>query len=478
VPESSPKPRRRRWLWPSLAVSVVLLPALTCVGVYVGYQRDMDEPLREAIAELDQKEPHWRMPDIEAARASISDAENSARRVEEVVRNLPENWPTDELHGLFKGLKPDHRLEWWQAIRLHDERTRLRSAVDKARELERFPRGKAPPINWALDYVSTPLPYAQQLRRAVYLLQFDARWCAERGDVNAALRSCHAALNVGRSLGDEPIAISQLVRLACRAIACEEIERSLAQGQADEAVLAPLQEAVRGEESQPLLLIAARGERASLHGLLEAIESGRVSLRDLGSGTKAGTDWDRVASGFYGPLIKPGHAQVLGIMTGYVDVARRPPEEWGDLFLELDGRVHGLPQSPAKLLVPALSKVGEAARRQHAQLRSLGALFAVERYRLKHGRWPDNLACLVPDYLPAVPTDPYDAQPLRYARLDDGVVVYSVGLDAEDDGGHLNNSQPAEPGFDQGYRLWDPAHRRQPAESPSPDLINLVRPAG
>jgi len=41
----------------------------------------------------------------------------------------------------------------------------------------------------------------------------------------------------------------------------------------------------------------------------------------------------------------------------------------------------------------------------------------------------------VRDTLPAVPTDPFDDQPLRCKKLACGYEVYSVGPDFTDDGG-------------------------------------------
>jgi hypothetical protein len=42
---------------------------------------------------------------------------------------------------------------------------------------------------------------------------------------------------------------------------------------------------------------------------------------------------------------------------------------------------------------------------------------------------------LVLQYLPAVPRDPFDGQPLRMAAGPEGLLLYSVGKDGVDDGG-------------------------------------------
>ena len=66
---------------------------------------------------------------------------------------------------------------------------------------------------------------------------------------------------------------------------------------------------------------------------------------------------------------------------------------------------------------------------------------ALKRYQLRYGRYPEDLATLVPEFLPAVPRDPVDGQSLRYhANTDGAFTLYSVGEDGEDQGG---NPEPA-----------------------------------
>jgi hypothetical protein len=61
---------------------------------------------------------------------------------------------------------------------------------------------------------------------------------------------------------------------------------------------------------------------------------------------------------------------------------------------------------------------------------------ALKRYKLRHGKLSADLAALVPEFLPAVPFDPVNAQPLHYKPNADGTfLLYSVGEYAEDNGG-------------------------------------------
>jgi len=90
----------------------------------------------------------------------------------------------------------------------------------------------------------------------------------------------------------------------------------------------------------------------------------------------------------------------------------------------------------------------EALRRQAAIMCSL------YRYQIDHdGALPETLDELVPDYMSSVPADPVDGAPMRYTLLTgreetEGrrleFQLYSIGLDASDDGGFLT-LDPEEP---------------------------------
>jgi len=77
----------------------------------------------------------------------------------------------------------------------------------------------------------------------------------------------------------------------------------------------------------------------------------------------------------------------------------------------------------------------QSANRHQARLRLLICGLALRVYSVENGNPPEKLADLVPDYLPAVPQDPYSGEPLVYRREAAKYVLYSVGPDGQDDGG-------------------------------------------
>ena len=99
-----------------------------------------------------------------------------------------------------------------------------------------------------------------------------------------------------------------------------------------------------------------------------------------------------------------------------------------------------------------------------ANLRCAAVALACERFRLGNGRWPKSLAEIPAAILAEIPRDPFDGKPLQFVQRADGVTIYSIGADEEDNGGRpINESGFSNaPGTDICFRLYDPAHRRKP----------------
>lgn len=72
-----------------------------------------------------------------------------------------------------------------------------------------------------------------------------------------------------------------------------------------------------------------------------------------------------------------------------------------------------------------------------ADRRMAALALAIRLYELDHGRRPAALSELAPDYLPAVPRDPFDAddRPIRYRPDAPSPLLYSVGLNGLDEDG-------------------------------------------
>jgi hypothetical protein len=93
-------------------------------------------------------------------------------------------------------------------------------------------------------------------------------------------------------------------------------------------------------------------------------------------------------------------------------------------------------------MLPAMDSSFQAAFRAQARNRAAAAALAVERYRAKYVQTPARLEQTTPDFLVAVPSDPFDGKPLRYFPAgDEGYIVYSIGANGKDDGGQEQENQ-------------------------------------
>jgi hypothetical protein len=476
APKPAPVAKRGwwwKWRWPR-RVGYVLLALLTLAVGWCCYDHyRLVGKLKEATDALDRDDPGWRLADIEAARAVIPDEQNGARCVVRAVQLLPKEWPPKDLTDALTHLDPPSRLDPTLRERLAAEMDAVRPALEEARKLADMPQGRYP-IHYPRNPFDTLLHEQQRARRVFALLDYDALRLAEEGRANDALRSCRATLNAGRSIGDEPTCISLLIRHAGVLTACRGAERVLAQGEPDPAELVAFQRLLTDEDADPGLVVALRGERAMQHELFDAIEAGDVSLTELAEQGK-GPDWHERLFGWADrDMLREGHPFLLERMTRRIEIAKLPLHEQAAAERAFDAQFDRLPRrAPASalavgLLTPALDKASASYRRKIAVVRCLLVALAAERFRRDKGTWPAAADDLAPDYLESVPLDPFDGNPIRYRRMDGGLVVYAVGPDETDDGGNLDPGDASRPGTDIGVRLWDPDKRRQPAPPTGP----------
>jgi hypothetical protein len=86
-------------------------------------------------------------------------------------------------------------------------------------------------------------------------------------------------------------------------------------------------------------------------------------------------------------------------------------------------------------LYPALETNVPAAAKVEAMHRLDNLALAATAYRIKHGAFPVRPEDLVPEFLMAVPKDPFDGEPIRMKATEEGILFYSIGPDLKDDGG-------------------------------------------
>jgi hypothetical protein len=245
----------------------------------------------------------------------------------------------------------------------------------------------------------------------------------------------------------------------------QAIEATLACNVVADADLTALEKLLETERRTPALTDALRGERASLHWGFAAMESGEVPMSRgyplMHENSQVTRPW---AAGAYDrlgmPMIRYVHAWMLRYYAELLEISRLPfPEQNPRLFqlrTNLTARWYTVP--PAADMLAFNPQLFNSSQRSQARLRAMLAALAVERQRLRTGAWPDSLSALAPQPWPEAWNDPYDGERLRYLRLADGVAIYSVGPDLQDNQGKFDRNLNAL-GTDLGVRLWNGERR-------------------
>ncbi|MCC7291257.1 MAG: hypothetical protein IT449_04240 [Phycisphaerales bacterium] len=287
------------------------------------------------------------------------------------------------------------------------------------------------------------------------------------GDDEAALRTWShiERINERMMTPRESGVIQDLVALACMGTMCRSIEAvapTLRIGDSATASSNPLKPATR---AQVQALIAAlldeaplrKGwwnaitvERASMADMMTLFAKGRLNAFAVTGASGFGVISARVTSVFMGPVLTSDAVFAVEFLTQLREAGGKStyafaqsalpvaPPTWnssgsGDAF----SRLAGMARQMSSIVMPSLDRAMVLNYRALADRRMAATALAIRLYELDHGRRPDRLDELVPAYLPAVPYDPFaqPVGPIRYDPTASPPILYSVNVDARDDGG-------------------------------------------
>jgi len=279
---------------------------------------------------------------------------------------------------------------------------------------------------------------------------------------------------------NEPLIISELVRLAIGNIALNTAWEALQSPQWQERQLQELQATWESIDYFSQAESALSMERAMV---TKTFDAARESYAAIGSGAFPGT----AANSSLAELAQLGKEVLDNPKEGLSNMARRYPGYWGwKLWQSYDDEIANAQLYQAALeavravrehhaLGPALKEFTQSAnriRRSHPragawlglsignegvverflsrvasaeiQRSLLVAAIQLKRYEVGHSALPAELAGLVPEVAPQPPRDPVDGKPLRYQRNQDlSFILYSVGDDGVDNGGDTTMPQNA-----------------------------------
>jgi type II secretory pathway pseudopilin PulG len=294
--------------------------------------------------------------------------------------------------------------------------------------------------------VSLPLPHLAKIKTCAQLLSKETMANAAKGRVDLAAQDVMDGLRLAGSLEQEPVQISQLVRISSDTLTQSGLEGALGLKSFTEEQLVRLQAALAQEESTigPSLTRSFAAVRCMVISLFQMpLPEYEKLAGSAGTNCPIGApaEFERYRKGAVGRadfnLCLDYFSNWLAVASAPLPASLEAAGQWvpGAEALVSDAKAKGYRVSAAML--PSLNSTMDKAADCVGQLRAAQAALAVERYRLGTGSaLPDSLGQLVPKYLAAVPDDPYDGKPLRYKKpTSKGYLVYSIGRNRVDDGG-------------------------------------------
>lgn len=281
------------------------------------------------------------------------------------------------------------------------------------------------PFKFEQGFSSLPA-HAQRMRNVIRLFALRVHVQAHRGDSEGALESLEAMFAASEAMEHQLSVVEQQIRAAVLGAALFQANWLLNEVQLSEEQLAQLQARLQALDLQAGLTTGLLGERA-------------LGLETLQKQSATSGDFSRV---------------YLEAMSEFIAASRMPFPEALEEVRRIEREVQANRQTAdpwtaskhvmTALALPAHIRAFEATGRLIAYRNLLVAAIAAERYRLQTGAFPSSLANLVPDYLPAVPIDPFDGAAVRMTVSDGELTIYSVGSDGNDDGG-IEGKVPGQP---------------------------------
>ena len=322
------------------------------------------------------------------------------------------------------------------------------------------------PINYDLEDPAQ-ISIRHLARTKAICLRLNLRASAELAadQTEQALSDVKLGLYLADSIKTEPLLISYLVRVADFQIAIRAIWEGLAEHRWTGLQLQELQKRLQEYDFPADLVRPLKMERA--FGIKEIAHYEKTGLGQL----------DDIYLVF-----QDGNIDNLGKSTwhkSYLDLLGRIlPSGWYNqerlrYCTDFEAQIRGVFDLPAKRVFPGTNTSNyEKVVRHSPDPRSPGSLAsiwhhraltpdfgwlknipmkaaaaqtaanqaaiacALEEYRLTHGKFPETLETLSPQFMPRPPNDVITGQPYKYRRTQDGqFVLYSVGWNETDDGG-------------------------------------------
>ena len=300
-----------------------------------------------------------------------------------------------------------------------------------------------PAARYSVNFLRGPwtdVEHLEPLRNLARLEDFAALLAAEGGMSRDVAGHIIAMGGLARTLENEPILMSQLARISIVQMAARRFERALSMTKFSDGELLRLGEAFATMASSNGMARGFIGERAMMIPLFDAPAEIDLIMTPGGAAPSRPGAADLLLfplmrmSGFLERDLQ-FYLKSMGTMVTYGQ--RGPPHslaarEIGERHEEEARRKYYIFSA---LTLPGSSRAFTREAEALALVRLAETACAIQHFSNARNSLPEQLDELTPSFIRDVALDPCDGLRLRYRRLEDGYLLYSVGGDGRDDGG-------------------------------------------
>ena len=280
---------------------------------------------------------------------------------------------------------------------------------------------------------ATILPHLTKIKRAAQFAQLRTIMFAANKQPQEAVDSILLSLAVAESLKNEPLLISQLVRIAANAIDVAGLEYAL-----NSVALAPA-------DLERLSLAFAKVESRNTDGVpltraLIAEQVMALTFFDLPPGkleeqlkSFQSDDVPKLPASEMMKDLKSQRAFLTATFEHALALRSAPfPErlKLDEYMASRAGEARNKQFYLCQMWLGGLGKATGREARELSQLRLAQTAIALERFRQENGSYPDSLAALVPKFLPQVPMDPVNGGEIHYEKKGAGYEATSTAINA------------------------------------------------
>jgi len=306
------------------------------------------------------------------------------------------------------------------------------------------------------------LPELAKFRQLGFAITSRAKLTAAEGNNDKAMKDILTCYRFGLHQSEPEFLVEQFVGISIRALALDTTFKILDRTTVDRDLLRALQRQIEEPSIDEHYIPDMRGEKLMVIDVIQRIftDEGKGGGQIHMESAKAMLPMRSQQAQSLENLQRRQTTEAVEKAFEYFEfVGQKTPWQWKNEQINPEKEIKKIKEKNAfvKMFCPAYVKVAQLFARCRAETDALITTLALLRYKSAKGQLPANLDELVSaGYLKALPTDPFSGSPFVYKRIGDDFMLYSFGVDCDDDGGTRSKWGIGEKGGDQVFWPIEP----------------------